>query len=188
MAIPRPVLLAMVGLVAVIGAFLVTRNVQSGDEGGSTVVAEPDASKAAPKPAKSRSSDRPSKPPTKRPPAPNAGPGSPARQPAKDARLPKDVARALDERDVIVLLFTQRGAADDEATRDAVGGLDEDPERVTVKVDRIGNLARYREVVGGLGVSQAPSLVIVGRDTRARLLEGFTDPGTLEQLVADELR
>ena len=49
----------------------------------------------------------------------------------------------------------------------------------------ITKLARYRRVVTDLGVTQAPAVVIVGSDRKARLLEGFIDAGTLRQQVKD---
>ncbi|MBA2342487.1 MAG: hypothetical protein H0V85_03375, partial [Thermoleophilaceae bacterium] len=46
----------------------------------------------------------------------------------------------------------------------------------------------YKRIVSGVGIAQAPATVIVGRDRKARVLEGFTDRGTLRQAVRDALR
>ena len=51
--------------------------------------------------------------------------------------------------------------------------------------DPIRRLARYRGLVGALGISQAPAIVIVGRDRRARVVEGYVDGASLAQDVAD---
>jgi hypothetical protein len=50
------------------------------------------------------------------------------------------------------------------------------------------DLADYRPVLAGAGVSQVPSIVIVRAEQPARLIEGYVDRGTLRQAVADALR
>lgn len=95
--------------------------------------------------------------------------------------LPARVARALARKDVVVLLFTQNGGADDAATRAAVRALED----VTVVIDRIEDIGKYRRVVSALGINQAPAVVIVDREGKARLVEGYTDPGSLAQQVED---
>jgi len=87
-----------------------------------------------------------------------------------------------------MIFFTRRGAADDSATGRSVRAVSRN-RRVAVFRDRIGNLADYRRVVTGLGVSQTPSIVLVRPDNRkAHLIEGFVDEGSLRQAVADALR
>lgn len=98
--------------------------------------------------------------------------------------LPKGIANALARKRVIVLFFRQSGSADDAAVAGAVNaqrGL----KGVSVFTDNIRRLARYRAVVGALGISQAPAVVIVGRDGQARVVEGFVDGGSLRQQVVD---
>jgi hypothetical protein len=94
--------------------------------------------------------------------------------------LPAPVARALDRNQVFVLLFTQDGS-DDEATSAAVKQLD------GVKVFRadIADIGDYRRVVSEVGINQAPAVVIVDAEGRARLVEGYTDAGSLAQQVED---
>ena len=82
-----------------------------------------------------------------------------------------------------MVFFSQRGA-DDATTARAVGSL-RGLKGVSVFRDGVKNLARYRAMLSGLGVAQAPAVVIVGRDRRAQVVEGFVDAGTLFQLVAD---
>jgi len=103
--------------------------------------------------------------------------------PALPKGVPAPVGRALRDRQVVVLFFGQ-GGADDAATADAVDAV-RDLKGVSVFTDSIARLARYRAVVSGLGVAQAPAVVIVGRNREALLVEGFVDAGTLEQLVVD---
>lgn len=99
------------------------------------------------------------------------------------AGVPPDVGRALRARRVVVLFFGQ-GGADDQATATAVASL-RDLKGVAVFTDGIQNLGKYTGVVTGLGVAQAPAVVIVGPRRRARLIEGFIDSGTLTQRVLD---
>lgn len=99
------------------------------------------------------------------------------------AGVPAPVGRALRAKRVVVLFFAHRGA-DDDATAEAVNGL-RGLKGVSIFRSDIDRLARYRGVVGGLGVAQAPAVVIVGSKRKARLVEGFVDPGTLKQLVLD---
>jgi hypothetical protein len=102
--------------------------------------------------------------------------------------LPVKVARAFAKRQVVVLYFGGQGA-DDTLTAAAVRQLKAGAgHRVAVFMDKLSNLADYRRVVEGLNVSQAPSIVIVDRDRKAQLFEGFIDAGSLRQYVADVAR
>ncbi len=188
MAIPRPALLGIVGAILVAAAFLMTRS--SGEEPAEPPAATP-ASVAPGAPADAAA-------PAASDPATSGG-GAPPTEVSTDAEAPKaapvvtlPVARALGRERILVLLFTQGGAADDKATRHEVAQLrrhvSDSPrlrKRVAFVTDRIGNVGDYRGVIGSLGVGQAPSIVIVGRDFDARLLEGFTDYRSLRQYVED---
>ena len=105
------------------------------------------------------------------------------RQPARVVGLPMPVARALANKKVVVLFFFQN-AADDDATATAVNSQ-RDIRGVRVFKDGIVNLAKYRAVTAGVGVTQAPAVVVVGRDRKAQLLEGYVDEVTLTQIVVD---
>jgi hypothetical protein len=111
----------------------------------------------------------------------------------------------------VVLFFFQRGSADDAATAKAVAAV---RRRGGAKVFQapISRLAAYRAVTAGSGVSQAPAVLILRKRTggaqsgssgggrnagrssvgpaperlvSAQLVEGFVDPETLLQQVAD---
>jgi len=98
--------------------------------------------------------------------------------------VPAPVARALDKNRVIVLFFRQSGSADDRAVAGAVNAQ-RGSKGVAVFSDNIRRLARYRAVTGPLGISQAPAVVIVGRNGEAQVVEGFVDEGSLTQQVVD---
>jgi len=110
---------------------------------------------------------------------------SAARRRARAERIgmPLSVSKALEARKTVVLFFRGSPSADDHATARAVAGLR--GRGVAVFSDRIGKLGRYRAVVGDLGISQAPAVVIVDRKRSARVVQGYVDPTTLAQDVAD---
>jgi hypothetical protein len=97
------------------------------------------------------------------------------------------VTKALGKGDAVVFFFTHHGAADDQRTRQAVATL-RGHKHVMIVQAGLEQLADYRPVLAGAGVSQVPSIVIVHADKPARLLEGYVDRGTLRQNVADALR
>jgi hypothetical protein len=206
MAVPRPVLLALLGLALCAAAFLATRGAQ--DPGGEITV--------APTPAPATSAPKASKPAKKADAAPAPKPaerndiqgqadralegaeaaaressGRPAKPAAPAERSTHDTAiavtRALGKGDVVVFFFTHHGAADDQQTRQAVETLQDVKDVMIVKAG-LEQLADYRPVLAGAGVSQVPSIVIVRAEKPARLIEGYVDRGTLRQAVADALR
>jgi hypothetical protein len=102
--------------------------------------------------------------------------------------LPVKVAKAFSKDQMVVLYFGGSGS-DDALTADSVRTLKASAGHgVAVFMDKLSNLADYRRVVEGLDVSQAPSIVIVDRDQKARLFEGFIDAGSLRQDLADVTR
>lgn len=109
-----------------------------------------------------------------------------ARRRARVERLgmPLPVAKALNARKTVVLHFRGSPSADERATARAVAGL-RGRRGVAVFSDPIGRLGRYRAVVGELGIAQAPAVVIVDRGRSARVVQGYVDPATLAQDVAD---
>ena len=191
MALPRPVLLAILGVALVLAALLATRAV-SGEDGGATVTATPAAPRTTPAPSDPARPQRPAPPAraTNDPGAP-AAERVPVEEPGASNGLPVSLARALAGGKVLMLVFTSQKAADDEATRRSVQAIQKkypQGRRVVVVRDRLANLADYRLLISGVGVSQTPSIVVMRADREPRLLEGFIDEGTLRQHVADALR
>ncbi|MDQ3721192.1 MAG: hypothetical protein M3350_10510, partial [Actinomycetota bacterium] len=78
-------------------------------------------------------------------------------------------------------------AADDRSTTNAVRRLKGRAPKTRVFTDRLKNLGSYRAIVGRVGVSQSPSVVVV-RGSQARVVEGYVDPETLLQQVLDARR
>ena len=111
-----------------------------------------------------------------------------ARRAGAKIGLPADVARALAKRHIIVLFFFRPGAADDSATKRSVAAVRHAGRKVSVFSAPISKLNDYGRLINGLDISSAPATVVVGRDRKARVLEGFLDTGTLRQEVADTKR
>lgn len=202
MAVPRPVLLALLGFALIVSALLATRGV-----GGGETVTAPTTPAAKPQPVHAPA-------PAAKPKAHKVAPAAPAAkkpatkqrhaakpQPVKKSagkvavtKLPAGVSprilpvvRALGQDQVVVLFFSQSGSADDSATRDAVRGV-EGMKRVAVFNAGIDQLAMYRPILANVGVSQVPAVVVVRPGRQAQLLEGFIDKSSLRQAVADALR
>jgi len=178
MALSRPVLLALLG--AIFAAVLFY----------STVARRETTNKPSPPAAPAKHSSKGKAIPKLRPSAAARAHGKAARSPAAKAKpanvpgVPVRITKALEHKRTVVLFFFQRGSADDDATARSVASL-KGRSGVDVFSAPISRLADYVGVTAGAGVSQAPAVVILGRNHSARLIEGFADGETLAQEVAD---
>jgi hypothetical protein len=175
MAVSRPILIVLAAAVLALLGFYATQGSRDSAETVAPVIpAEPVST--AQKDGKGREAVARKASPAK----------ATTRRRAREERIgmPLAVARALRNRDTVVLYFRGSPSADDRATARAVADL-RGQRGVSVIADRIGRLGRYRAVVGDLGIAQAPAVVIVGRGRSARVVEGYIDPTTLAQDVAD---
>jgi hypothetical protein len=195
MAIPRFAIIAAAGAVLLFAAFLLTRGSSEAEE----PAPEPPAVSRTPVPEPS-SGAAPTATAAKSPSGARERSGARGRTGGEDksarARresgssstrqtgVPSRVRRALARRKVVVLFFTQRLSADDVATRIAFRRLRRRRD-TAVFAAPLERLERYGAAVSRLGVSQSPSIVIIGRNRKARLIEGYVDPGSLRQYVAD---
>lgn len=185
-AISRPLLIALILAVVAAVAFYAT---QGGRE--STDVAAPVVPPREPAPE--MSPPPPSPPTQERTVGPRADATGTRAKPSAEGRagragakagVPPAMARALEQRKLVVLLLYRPGSADDRATSRSVAAL-RGRGGAVVFTDPIGRIGRYRGLVEDLGISQAPAVVIVGRDGAARVVEGYVDRATLAQDVAD---
>jgi hypothetical protein len=200
MAVPRPVLLALVGLGLLASVFMVTRSgTNKSVNSGSTTAAKPAVTPGTPpskhgkahanKAAAAGHADRPAHAakPAK---APKPAAAKPAVQGLGDSALGERVlsaASALGRGKAVVFFFTNPGAADDVGTRVAMKSL-RGMRRVEIFDASLDELAAFRPMLSNVGISQIPSTVIVRPGKKAVLLQGFVDAGTLRQNVADALR
>jgi hypothetical protein len=196
MAVPRPLLLTLLGTVLLAATFLVTRNAREQAAEEPTPPAQQAAApETAPKPAE-KSKPRadkaqatgndtrkaaPSKERTDKP-ANRPDKGAAAKRPVRPGMVAA-VRRAVRSNRTVVLFFFQRGASDDRRVAASLKSLR--GSKAVVFKDRIGNLARYGQLATSAGVTRAPSIVIIGKGRRGRLIEGYVDANTLAQRVAD---
>jgi hypothetical protein len=184
MALPRPAFLGLIGLALILATFLAVHGIGPKSTNSPTPIrtTPQHVTKAATPTTKAAT-------PTKTTAAKPTN-TSKAKSPSNGASvgLPVKVAEAFAKHQVVVIYFAAKGA-DDTATAASVKELKASTKSgVAVFTDKLSNLADYRRVVGGLDVSQAPSIVIVDRHRKAQVLEGFIDAGSLRQSVADVAR
>jgi hypothetical protein len=103
--------------------------------------------------------------------------------------LPKPVITAWKRGDTVVLLVVRQGGIDDRLVRNSVSSLSEPG--VSVFVTKANQVARYSRITQGVGVSQAPALVVVrpkrvsGSVPEAQVSYGFRDSQGVVQAVHD---
>ena len=113
----------------------------------------------------------------------------------KTKNLPAGIRKALARREVLAIgVFNTRNkawapmAADDRRVRRALSKANRYGGRVTIHSATLGDLSRLRPVIGELNVAQSPSVVVVDRNRRATLLEGYVDRVSINQAIADARR
>jgi hypothetical protein len=217
MTLPRPVLIALLGVALCAAAFLATRSANDTSVGTSAPAPSPVTTHKVTKPAPAAKKHGPAA--HKATPADQHKPAqAKAHKPVHEAAAAKpevkphavapvkpettkpakppvsdDVAKtlpaikALGRGDVVVFFFTHAGPADDTGTAQAVKTLKGEPHVSVFKVG-LEDLELYRPVLSGAGVSQVPAIVVVKAGKKARLLQGFVDARTLRQTVADARR
>jgi hypothetical protein len=198
MTLPRPVLIALLGLALCGAAFLAVRS--ANDTGSAVTTSASPLTQTPATPAKKpatpakhangpkahTAAPAPAKPETK--PVTPATPATPAK-PAVDPETAKilPAIKAYKRGNVVVFFFTHAGPADDTGTRQAVKALGH-PKHVSVFKVGLKDLELYRPILSGAGVSQVPALVVAKSGKKAHLLQGFIDARTLRQAVADARR
>lgn len=109
--------------------------------------------------------------------------------------LPKKVVRALDNRQVLVVgVFDTkekrwaRMASDDRRVRRELSKANRYGGKVVVAQSALGNLSSLNAVIGGVGVNQTPSVVVVDRNRKAVVLTGFVERNAINQAIQDARR
>jgi chemotaxis protein histidine kinase CheA len=197
MAISRPLLIALAVAVLALAGFYATQGARNASESDSANVAAPVTPEPAPEPQAVETRQQADASTAQTKPDANGAKAKAdkAEPPRSDARAKRDRAkravsgpaaarRAIRANKTVVLFFHGPESADETATAKAVAGL-EGKRGVAVMKVPIERLNAYRDLIGQLGIAQAPAVVIVGRDRAARVIEGYIDPPTLAQDVAD---
>ena len=85
----------------------------------------------------------------------------------------------------VVIFFRNPRGLDDRAVDAAVRTVERETKNVVVLTDHVGNVDEYGSMVEDLGVNQTPAVVVIDSRGSARLIEGYVDPKSLVQVVAD---
>ena len=104
------------------------------------------------------------------------------------AKLPADVARAVERDRVVAILFWNSRAPEDRRVRRAVRDAIPRDGRVFVRVAPVAEIARYAPITRGVDVAQSPTLVVVDSDLRAEALVGYAARTTIRQAISDAVR
>jgi cytoskeletal protein RodZ len=176
--LPRPAIIAALAVLVLAITFLVTK---AGDSVSIPTPAQPAATTTTSAGSTTTSGTTATTTPAK--PAKPAKPKQPAL--VAGSGLPTRVARALNAHKVVVLFFYEPAASDDQATRAAIRAAKGAGVNVALFQDTVSRISAYRRIVGGLGVSQSPAMIVVDRNRKAQLLQGYLDSGTIRQTVRD---
>ena len=181
--LPRPVLLGIVGVVAIVGVFFVTHKPSTTSSTTPAPSQTPQAAESpTAKPGASARANAPNKSPDKVTPANRSQTGPPS------VGLPTPVKSALDAHKVVVILFWNRRGVDDRSVKASLDALPRHKGKVAVFSDRVENLSRYTRITTAASISTTPSLVVVNRKGQAEVVNGYLDRQTLGQYVRNALR
>ena len=109
--------------------------------------------------------------------------------------LPRKIVRAIDNRQVFAVgVFDTkqkrwaRMASDDRRTRRELVKANRYGGKVVIASSDLGKLSKLNAIVGGVGVTQTPSVVVVDRNRQAVVLTGYVDRNAINQAIADARR
>ena len=125
--------------------------------------------------------------------APAAKPAAAVAKPAKpglaDDAAPGDPSRPLlasvDAGKVVVVLFWNKNASDDRATRRGLRSVDLHGGKVVASAVPIGDVGRYEAITRGVQVLESPTVLVIGAGGKARAITGYTQPKEVDQAVSD---
>jgi hypothetical protein len=178
--VPRPVLLAIVGVVLVGGLFFVTRR---GSEPAPNVPAPSQTSQPS-----SPSADTPQAPAQQNAPQQKSAAPSPDKGEPGGRGLPSRVAKALDAKKTVVVLFWNRTGIEDRSVKKSVDRLPRRGGKTAVFTDKVANLSGYTRITASANVTGTPALVIVNPKGKAEVLNGYYDFQTIRQFVRNAAR
>jgi hypothetical protein len=136
---------------------------------------------------------------TTKPSATSAEPATPAAKPVKpvkpaipglaDDAAPGDPSRPLlasvDAGKVVVLLFWNKKASDDRATRQGLRSLDLHHGKVVASAVPLDEVGRYEAITRGAQVLESPTVLVIGAGGKARAITGYTQTKEIDQAVSD---
>jgi hypothetical protein len=176
-ALPRPVLLGIVGVVLIGGVLFATHKPSTTSSSTPAPSQTPPAAKTP-----AATAQTPSTSPSK------ANPATPPKSAPATPGLPAPVKTALDAHKVIVILFWNKRGVDDRSVKASLDSLPRRKRKIAYFSDRVENLARYTRITSAATISTTPALVVVNRKGQAEVINGYLDRQTLGQYVQNALR
>jgi hypothetical protein len=157
--------------------------------GGSSTTAATKPSATAAKPGATSATAKPAKAAKPAAPAAVAKPAKPAKPGLADDAAPGDPSRPLlasvDAGKVVVVLFWNKSASDDRATRRALRAIDLHGGKVVASAVAIGDVGRYEAITRGVQVLESPTVLVIGAGGKARAITGYTQAKEIDQAVSD---
>ncbi len=141
-----------------------------------------DAAPAKPAAAKASTDGAAAQPAAAEKPAAAKKPAGPE-QPAALKRVLGD----LEAKRTTVLLFWDRRVSDDREVRRAVGDIDRHGGKVRIHVQPISQVGLFEPVTRNVPVTTSPTVLIIGKDRRARAVQGITVTSELDELAVKAL-
>jgi hypothetical protein len=122
-------------------------------------------------------------------PAAAAKPAKPAKPGLADDAAPGDPSRPLlasvDAGKVAVVLFWNKNATDDRATRRALRKIDLHRGKVVASAVPIDDVGRYEAITRGAQVLESPTVLVIGAGGKARSIAGYTQAKEIDQAISD---
>jgi hypothetical protein len=148
-------------------------------------------SEAAANAGNSSTTAKPSAPGTK-PSATTAKPVTPAK-PAKPGLADNAASgdpsgpllASVDAGKVVVLLFWNKNASDDRATRQGLRSINLHHGKVVASAVPLADVGRYEAITRGARVLESPTLLVIGAGGKARAITGYTQAKEIDQAVSD---
>jgi hypothetical protein len=95
----------------------------------------------------------------------------------------KAVLSAVDEGKVAVVLFWNKKASDDRATRRALRDVDLHHGKVVARAVPIGEVGKYEAITRGAQVLESPTVLVIGAGGKARAITGYTQAKEIDELI-----
>jgi hypothetical protein len=146
-------------------------------EAAANAVGGSSTAKSSPKAAKPAAAGKPAKPAKPAVPglADDAAPGDPSRP----------LLASVDAGKVAVVLFWNKNATDDRATRRALRRIDLHHGKVVATAVSIDDVGRYEAITRGAQVLESPTVLVIGAGGKARSIAGYTQAKEIDQAISD---
>jgi hypothetical protein len=95
----------------------------------------------------------------------------------------KGVLSDVDKGKVAVVLFWNKKASDDRATRRALRDVDTHHGKVVTRAVPIGDVGKYEAITRGAQVLESPTVLVIGAGGKARAITGYTQAAEINELV-----